>query len=81
LASADFAFVLEVEIHSGRSPISDDKGDRIIFITRPMRYPANPVPRRIPEREKTGQDAFRNGKRRDRDIDSDGEYFEGDKSS
>jgi hypothetical protein len=45
-----FLFVPEVEIHSERSPTSDDRRDRRNFDTGPTRYPA----KRVPELEKTG---------------------------
>jgi hypothetical protein len=48
LAPADFSFVPEVEIHSERSPISEDRRDRRNFATGPTRYPA----KRVPELEK-----------------------------
>jgi hypothetical protein len=59
-------FVPKVDIHSERSPISDDRRARRKFATGPVRYPA----KRVPELEKTLE----------RCIDSGGEYFEGDKS-
>jgi hypothetical protein len=49
LAPEDF-LVLEVEIHSERSPISDDRRDRRNVAKGPTRYPA----KRVPELEKTG---------------------------
>jgi hypothetical protein len=44
-----FFFVPEVEIHSERSPISDDRRDTRDFATGPTRYPA----KRVPELERT----------------------------
>jgi hypothetical protein len=52
LAPADFIFVPEVEIHSGRSPISDDRRDRRNFATGLTRYPTKRVPGHVPELEK-----------------------------
>jgi hypothetical protein len=49
LAPADFFFVPEVEIHSDRSPISDDRRDRRNFAMEPTCCPA----KRVPELEKT----------------------------
>jgi hypothetical protein len=49
-----FVVVPEVEIHSERSPISEDRRDRRKFATRPTRYPAKRVPGRVPELEKRG---------------------------
>ena len=43
----------EVEILTKRSPISDGRGDRRKFDTRPSRHPTKHVPERIPELEKT----------------------------
>jgi hypothetical protein len=51
LAPADF-FVPEVEIHSERSPISDDRRN---FATGPMRYPA----KHIPGLEKTLEEVYK----------------------
>jgi hypothetical protein len=63
LAPANFFFVPEVEIHSKRSPISDNRRDRRNFAKGPMRYPAK-------------QNAFQNCKKRwERCIHSGGEYF------
>jgi hypothetical protein len=44
LAPADFFFVPKVEIHSERSPISDDRRARRKFATGPRCYPAKCVP-------------------------------------
>jgi hypothetical protein len=43
------SFVPKVEIHSERSPISDDRGARRKFATGSTHYPA----KRVPELEKT----------------------------
>jgi hypothetical protein len=58
-------FSPEVEIHSDRSLISDDRRDRRKFTMGPMCYPTKRI---------------QNWKKRKRCIDSGGEYFEGDKS-
>jgi len=42
----------EVEILTKRSPISDGRGDRKKFDTRPSRHPAKHVPGRVPELQK-----------------------------
>jgi hypothetical protein len=74
LASADFVVVVvivivpEVEIHSERLPISDDKRDRKNFTTGPVRYPTKHVPGCIPELEKCWERCINSGE----------EYFEGD---
>ena len=44
--------VPEVEILTKRSPISDGRGDRKKFDTRPSRHPAKHVPGRVPELQK-----------------------------
>jgi hypothetical protein len=59
LAPADLFFVSEVEIHSDRSPISDDRRDRTKFATGPTRYPANCDPGRVSELEKTLEAVYR----------------------
>jgi len=59
----------EVKILTKRSPISDGRGDRRKFDTRPSRHPAKHVPGRIPELEKHWERCIKSG----------GEYFEGDK--
>jgi hypothetical protein len=46
-------FVAEVEMHSERSPISDDRRDRRKFAMGLMRYPTNCISGCIPELEKT----------------------------
>jgi hypothetical protein len=55
LAPAYFFFVPEVEIHSERLPISDDRRDRRKFATGPTRYPA----KRVPELEKKLEAVYR----------------------
>jgi hypothetical protein len=55
LAPADFFFAPEVEIHSERSPISDDRRDRRKFATGPTCYPA----KRVPELEKMMEAVYR----------------------
>jgi hypothetical protein len=66
LAPADFFFVPEVEIHSERSPISDDRRDRRKFTMGPSAIPQN---------------AFQNWKKHWKwCIDSGERYIEGDKS-
>jgi len=62
--------LLEVEILTKRSLISDGRGDRKKFGTGPSRHPARHVPGCVPELEK---------KRWEQCIKSGGEYFEGDK--
>jgi hypothetical protein len=54
-----FFFVPKVEIHSERSPISDNRRARRKFATGPTRYPAKHVPGRIPELEKTLEAVYR----------------------
>jgi hypothetical protein len=54
LAPADF-FVPEVEIHSERLPISDDRRDRRKFDTGPTHYPT----KHVPELEKTLEAVYR----------------------
>jgi hypothetical protein len=44
LAPAEFFLVPDAEIHSERSPISDDRRDRRKFATGPMCSPAKCVP-------------------------------------
>jgi hypothetical protein len=63
--------VPEVEIHSERSPFSDDRRDRRKFATGPTRYHAKCFPEYVPELEKRWKWC----------IDSGGEYSEGDKSN
>jgi hypothetical protein len=60
LTPAVFFYVPKVEIHSERSPISDNRRAKRKFATGPTRYPA----KRVPELEK----------RWNRCIDSGGEY-------
>jgi len=45
--------VLEVEILTKRSPISEGRGDRRKLDTGPSRHPAKHVPGRVPKLEKT----------------------------
>jgi len=45
--------VPKVEVHTKRSLISDDRGDKRKFATGPSRSPAKHVPGRVPELEKT----------------------------
>jgi len=45
--------VLEVEILTERSPISEGRGDRRKFVTGLPRHSAKHVPGRVPELEKT----------------------------
>jgi len=44
--------VPKVEVHPKRSPISDDRGDKRKFATRPSLNPANHVPGRVSELQK-----------------------------
>jgi hypothetical protein len=61
--------VPKVEILTKKSPILDGRGDRRTFDTVPSRHPQN-----------TFQDTFQNRKKRwEQCINSEGEYFEGDK--
>jgi hypothetical protein len=69
LAPADFLFVPKVEIHSERSPISDDRRDKIKFATGPTSYPAKLLPDHLAELEKSWKLC----------IDSGAVYFEEDK--
>jgi hypothetical protein len=55
LAPADFLFAPKVEIHSERSPISDDRRARRKFAMGLVRYPA----KHIPELEKTLEAVYR----------------------
>jgi hypothetical protein len=55
LVPADFFFVPEVEIHSERSPISDDRRDRRKFATGPTHCPT----KRVPELEETLEAMYR----------------------
>jgi hypothetical protein len=46
MAPADiFSFVLKVEIHSERSPVSDNRRDRRKFTMGPTHYPAKCIPK------------------------------------
>jgi hypothetical protein len=55
LAPANFFFVPEIEIHTERSPISDDRRDRKKYAMGPMRYPA----KRVPELDKKLEAVYR----------------------
>jgi hypothetical protein len=55
LAPADFVFFPEVDIHSKRSPISDDRRDRRKFFMGPMHYLA----KRVSKLEKTMEAVYR----------------------
>jgi hypothetical protein len=59
LAPADFFFIPEVEIHSERLLISDDRRNRRKFPTGPTRYSTKRVPGHVPELEKTLEDVYR----------------------
>jgi hypothetical protein len=65
------SLIPEIEVHSERSPISNNKRDRRKFAMGPMHYPSKRVPGCVPELEIKVWKRF---------IDSGGEYFEGDKS-
>jgi hypothetical protein len=66
LASLAFLFVPEVEIHSERPRISDDRRDRRKIAMGPSPYPA----KRVPELKKRWEPR----------MDSGGECIEGDES-
>jgi hypothetical protein len=66
--------VPRVEINPKRLPISDGRGDRRNFDTRPSRHPAKYIPGRVPKRGGGKKTSW------ERCINSGGEYFEEENS-